>query len=355
MSRFFLRTMALVPLCCTFALGIAKSPKNVIFMIGDGMGLGTIYAAMTVNGGSLNIEKCTHTGFSKTYSANDYTTDSAAGGTALACGVKTKNGMVGMSPDSLPVNSVLAESAAKGKATGLVVTCSVTHATPASFVAHQDNRSKDEEIAADFLKCPPDVFIGGGLKYFTKRDDDQNLLNALEKKGYVVAKSMEEARKVNSGKLAGLLCNNHPEKVKHGREYDLTEAVMKSVDILKNDEDGFFLMVEGSQIDWGGHANSESYTISEMLDFDKAIGAVLDFAQKDGNTLVVITADHETGGVTVIDGDFSKEDVNVRFNTMKHTGVMVPVFAFGPGAENFSGIMQNIDIPKKIRVLSGIK
>lgn len=355
MKKCFIKLMACVVLSGYVSIGFAKGPKNVIFMIGDGMGLGTIYAAMTSNGGSLNIERCTHAGFSKTYSADNYITDSAAGGTALACGVKTKNGMVGMSSDSLPVKSVLAESAEKGKATGLVVTCSVTHATPASFVAHQDNRSKDEDIAADFLKCPPDVFIGGGMKYFSKRSDRQDLLSQLEAKGYVVAQSMDELRMVSSGKLAGLLCRNQPKKVSDGREYDLTEAVVRTIEILKSDNDGFFLMVEGSQIDWGGHANNDSYTISETLDFDKAVGAVLDFAEKDGNTLVIITADHETGGVTVMDGDFSEKSVEVRFNTLKHTGVMVPIFSFGPGSENFTGVMQNTDIPKKIRELSGLK
>jgi alkaline phosphatase len=333
----------------------AQTPKNIIFMIGDGMGLAQIYAALTANGGKLNIERCPYTGFSKTYSASDYITDSAAGGTALACGVKTKNNMVGMTPDSVPAKSILALAAEqKKKATGVVVTCSVTHATPASFVAHQDDRKKDEAIALDYLNSPVDVFIGGGLKYFEKRSDDRNLVKELETKGYVVAKSMEEVKEVKSGKLAGLVAKEHPGKVKERKDM-LPESVTTAIDILNRNKDGFFLMIEGSQIDWGGHNNSRSYVLSETLDFDKTIGIVLDFAAKDGNTLVVITADHETGGLTIMDGDFKKEDVDLRFNTFNHTGIMVPVYTFGPSAEKFSGIQENIDIPNKMKELWNIK
>ena len=183
----------------------AQVPQNIIFMIGDGMGLNHIYAAMTANYGKLNIERCSHIGFSKTYSANDYITDSAAGGTALACGVKTKNGMVGMSPDSTKLSSTLTRSGRIGKSTGIVVTSSVTHATPADFIANQDNRKKEEEIALDFMKSPIDVFIGGGLKFFKERKDGKDLTKELEKKGFRVATTMEEVKNVKRGKLAGLV------------------------------------------------------------------------------------------------------------------------------------------------------
>jgi alkaline phosphatase len=340
--------------CGSILNGNAQTPKNIIFMIGDGMGLAQIYAAMTANGGHLNVERCPYTGFSKTYSANDYITDSAAGGTALACGIKTKNYMLGMSPDTIAVPSILALAAEEKKSTGVVVSCSVTHATPAAFVAHQDNRHKDEEIAADYLETPVDVFIGGGLKFFQKRTDGRDLVKELKGKGYIVATGMDEVKKVKSGKLAGLVADEHPGRAKE-RKNMLTDAALTAIDILKQNKNGFFLMIEGSQIDWGGHNNSVSYTLAETLDFDKVIGAVLDFAQKDGNTLVVITADHETGGITIMNGDFKKEDVELKFNTSGHTGIMVPVYSFGPGAEKFSGIQENTDIAGKAKKIWGMK
>ena len=351
----YFKKLAIIFIFCISVLnGNAQTPKNIIFMIGDGMGLAQIYAAMTANGGHLNIEQCPYTGFSKTYSGNNYITDSAAGGTALACGVKTKNYMIGMSPDTVAVPSVLALAAEKKKSTGVVVVCSVTHATPASFVAHQDNRNKEEEIALDYLKTPVDVFIGGGLKFFQNRSDNRNLVKELKEKGYTVAVNMDEVKKVKSGKLAGLVADEHPGGVKE-RKNMLAEASLAAINLLNQNKNGFFLMIEGSQIDWAGHDNSSSHVISETLDFDETIGAVLDFAKKDGNTLVVITADHETGGLTVMNGDFKKEDVELKFNSTNHTGIMVPVYSFGPGAEKFSGIQENIEIPYKIKKMWGVK
>ncbi len=350
-----LKKLAITASICIFSLQAEaqQKPRNIIFMIGDGMGLAQVYAAMTANGDSLALERCTFTGFSKTYSSDDYITDSAAGGTALACGVKTKNGMVGMNSDSIAVPSVLDHAAANDKKTGVVVSCSVTHATPADFIAHQDNRKKEEEIAADYLLSPVDVFIGGGLEYFTKRKDKRDLTKELKEKGFVVATDMKTVTNTQSGKLAGLIAKKHPESIKGGRGDMLRESTNTAIRILNQNGNGFFLMIEGSQIDWACHENNESYLIGEMLDFDKVIGAVLDFAKKDGNTLVVITADHETGGLTIMNGDMQKRSISTNFNKLTHTGIMVPVFAFGPGAELFSGIHQNTEISNTIRELLG--
>jgi alkaline phosphatase len=349
------KKIAAAAIICIFSLNAMaqQKPKNVIYMIGDGMGLAQVYAGMTANHDSLNLLRCPFTGFSRTYSANDYITDSAAGGTALACGVKTKNGMIGMNPDSVAIPSVLDYAAANDKKTGVIASCSVTHATPASFVAHQDNREKNEEIAADYLKSPVDVFIGGGLTYFTKRKDEKDLTKDLKKKGFTVATDMDEVKNTKSGKLAGLVAKDHPESIKGGRGDLLLDGTNTAIRLLSQGENGFFLMIEGSQIDWACHKNNESYMIAEMLDFDKVIGSVLDFAAKDGNTLVVITADHETGGLTILNGDFQKGKVSTQFNTLQHTGLMVPVYAFGPGAEKFSGIHQNTEISNMIKHLLG--
>lgn len=326
----------------------AQTPQNIIYMIGDGMGLNHIYAAMTANYGNLNITRCTNVGFSKTYSADNYITDSAAGGTALACGIKTKNGMVGMNPDSLAVASTLTRSGKIGKSTGIVVTSSVTHATPATFISNQDNRKKEEDIAIDYTKAPIDVFIGGGLKFFKNRKDKKDLTKELEKKGFKVATNMEEVKNTKQGKLAGLVADEALPKANEGRGNMLSEATSKAIELLDDNKNGFFLMIEGSQIDWGSHANDASHTIAEVIDFDKTIGVVLDYAEKQGNTLVIITADHETGGVTIKEGDIKKGEVEIRFESIKHSGTLVPVFSFGPKAEIFNGFQENIDIPKKI-------
>ncbi|MDR2840424.1 MAG: alkaline phosphatase [Paludibacter sp.] len=333
---------------------MAKQPKNVIIMIGDGMGLAQVYTAMVRNGNSLNLERCTFTGFSKTYSANNYTTDSAAGGTAISCGVKTDNYMIGTRPDSSSVENILEQAERNGKSTGLVVACSVTHATPAAFVAHQPNRGMDDEIAADFLKSNIDVFIGGGRKFFEQRSDKRNLTNELKDKGFQIAYTLDEVNAVTDGKLAGLLYEEqNPDITQRGDM--LPNAVKAAINILDNNKKGFFMMIEGSQIDWACHANDVELETLEMLDFDKTIGLVLDYAAKDGNTLVIITADHETGGLTLPKGNMEEGTFAANFSTKSHTGTPVPIYAFGPGAENFTGFMENSSIKAKIEKIAKLK
>jgi alkaline phosphatase len=331
-----------------------KNPKNVIFLIGDGMGITQVYAAMVANGNKLELEECTHSGFSKTFSSNNFTTDSGAAGTALACGVKTKNGMIGMGPDSVAVESILKLAEKNNLATGIVASCAVTHATPASYIAHQINRNMYEEIAADYLKTDVDVFIGGGKKYFEDRIDGRNLTAELRNKNYQVVYTIDDVKAVKSGKLAGLLYDDHNPAMDERGDM-LPDATMAAIEILSKNKKGFFLMVEGSQIDWAGHDNNAGNVIKEMLDFDKTIGRVLDFAKKDGNTLVIITADHETGGMTILDGKMGSDQMNTSFSSKGHTGVPVPVFSFGPGAEAFTGFMDNISFKPKLEKLLKLK
>lgn len=322
--------------------------KNIILMIGDGMGLPDVYAAMTVSDKPLNIERCHIIGLQKTFSADSYITDSGAAGTALATGYKTKNGEIGMDSQGKRVKSILEISEEHNLATGLVSTSSITHATPASFIAHQSRRDSYEDIAMDFLKTDIDVFIGGGYNHFAKRADKLNLIDSLKFRGYEVDTSMNMILNSNSGKLAGFTALIHnPFRLK-GRGDMLPESAGKAIKILSKNKKGFFLMIEGSQIDWAGHENVADTLVDETLDFDKAVGVALDFAKNDGHTLVIITADHETGGVTIVDGDRETHRVMLNFSTKNHTAVMVPVYAFGPGAEKFSGIYDNTDIFKKI-------
>lgn len=326
--------------------------KNIIVMIGDGMGVSQVYAGLTANKGSLNLEKSNFVGFSKTYSANNYVTDSAAGGTAIACGTKTTNGAIGVDVDGNPVKSMLEYAAENGLSTGVVASCSVTHATPASFVAHQASRKMEEEIAVDFLNADITLFIGGGKKFFDNRSDKENLLEKLEAKGFQVALTMDDVKNVTSGKLAGLVAEEHPAAYPERGEM-LPESVQTALNILQSNDKGFFLMVEGSQIDWAGHANDKDMAVKEMLDFDRAIKVAFDYADQHPNTLVVITADHETGGMSLLGGDMSTGDLEAAYGTTSHTSVMVPVFAYGAGASEFAGIYQNADILPKVLKLSG--
>ena len=327
-----------------------EKPKNIILFIGDGMGVSQVFAGITANQGQLFIENCRHIGFSKTQSSDDYVTDSAAGGTAIASGVKTYNGAIGVDADTIPVNTILEEAEEEGLATGLVSTSAITHATPASFIAHQPNRGMYQEIAADFLETDIDVFIGGGLSHFIARKDGRNLIKELQDKGYTVENDFNKISKIKKGKLAGLTAQVHNPRIAE-REDMLPKATQTAINVLDNTDKSFFLMVEGSQIDWGGHANSTTYIVEEMLDLDQAVGKALAYAAKDGETLVIVTSDHETGGMALTDGNIETGALRAEYPTGSHTGVMVPVFAYGPGAEEFIGIMENTDLYVKMKKL----
>ncbi len=338
----------------TVALFAQKQPKNVVFIIGDGMGLAHIYAGMVANGNKLQLERFKNIGFSKTYSSSHFTTDSGAGGTALSSGIKTRNGMIGMNPDSTASESILEVAEKNGLSTGMVVACDVTHATPASFIAHQVSRKMTEEIATDYLKTDIDVFIGGGRKNFENRTDNRNITNELKEKGYTIAYTLDEVKNTKTGKLAGMLYNEHNPPMPERGDM-LPEASMAAIDILDNNKKGFFMMIEGSQIDWAGHDNNGAQIAKEVLDLDKTIGKVLDFAEKNKNTLVIVTADHETGGFTITDGSIIKKEFKSDFSTKGHSSVPVPIFAFGPGAEDFTGFMENISFKNKLIKLLKLK
>ena len=328
-----------------------SKPKNVIFLIGDGMGLAQAYAGYTANGGQLYLQNFKKVGFATTYCKGKYVTDSAAAGTALASGKKTYYGAIGVDTDTVKIENIREKLEKQGLATGVVVTCAVTHATPAAFVAHQKSRGMYEEIAHDFANSNIDLFIGGGYKFFTDRKDGADLTKKLADKGYQIITEVEDIDNLKKGKVAGLLASEHMITYGEGRGDYLPKAVDKAIEILNTDKDGFFMMVEGSQIDWGGHQNNTTYIVNEVLDFDRTIGEVLKFAAKDKETLVIVTADHETGGFAVENGDFKTGNVTGDYTTGNHTGIMVPVYAFGPGSENFTGIMDNTDIPNRIMEL----
>lgn len=327
-----------------------KKPKNIILLIGDGMGVSQVFAGMTANRGKLNLCHFRHIGFTKTQSADNYITDSAAGGTAMSCGKRTDNGKIGVDSDNKPLKSILKIAEEEDKSTGLIATSTITHATPASFIANNVSRGDEDGIAADFLKTDIEVFIGGGREHFDQRKDGRDLVSELEEKGYTIADGIDEIKKVTSGKLAGFIAQQKPGRVAD-RPDELMQAAITGLDILDDDKDGFFVMIEGSQIDWGGHAQDVTYITTEMLEFDQVVGEALKFAAEDKETLVVVTADHETSGLAITGGDINTGEVKGTCPSNKHTAVMVPVFAYGPGAESFMGIYDNTEIFEKLKEL----
>lgn len=337
--------------CCK----VEKEPevRNIIYMIGDGMGVAQITAAMIDGGyGPVNLERATAVGLLKTFSANDLVTDSAAGGTALATGTKTNNGTIGLGPQGDTLRSVLCAAASKGWATGLVVTSYITDATPASFYAHVPSRKMLDSIAVQFLDSGVDVAMGGGLSYFSpdRREDGRDLLAELRERGYTVATDFEETAAVTDGRLVGLFSETYMNYAQDGRDDYLSRATAKTLEILGNNsgDNGFLLMVEGSLIDYAGHDNDAGRVISEVRDFDRAVGVAFDYADRHPGTLVIVTADHETGGLTMPSGDIVAMEelagIAHKFSSGNHSACMVPLFAYGTGAEALSRVMDNTEV-----------
>ncbi|MFT4974075.1 MAG: alkaline phosphatase, partial [Saprospiraceae bacterium] len=260
----------------------SKKPKNIILMIGDGMGLGQISASVYNTKKKQPFEIFQHIGFQKTYAFNDLITDSAAAATAMACGKKTYRNAIGLTKDTIPCTSILEEAEARGLATGLVVTSSIVHATPASFYGHQKLRNFYEYLAIDLVNAGIDFLVGGGKQYFIKRaSDDRNLLTEFEEKGYQIDNYAANILKKLDGQQRKpaliFTAAKRPESVLEGRSY-LPPAAKKAPDFLKDySDEGFFLMIEGSQIDWAGHANEADNVLLEMADFNKSIENVIEF------------------------------------------------------------------------------
>lgn len=327
-------------------------PKNIIFLIGDGMGLSQVSASLYFNENPSNFERFEFIGLIKTSSSAELITDSAAAATAFASGVKTYNGAIGVTTDTISVPTIVELVSKKGYATGIVSTSSVVHATPASFYAHVKQRSLYEDIADFIPKSDLDFIAGGGTKFFNNRTDSKNLFRVLERNNFEVHTTALPTV-LSEKKHIILLAEDGMPKMLEGRGDFLPNATQLGINYLSQNESGFFFMVEGSQIDWGGHDNDAEYLISELIDFDKAIGLALDFAQKNGETLVIVTADHETGGFTLAPDGSDYNKIKPVFSTQGHSATMIPVFAYGPGAAIFSGIYENTEIFHKLMALLG--
>jgi alkaline phosphatase len=324
--------------------------KNIILVIGDGMALSQISAGMYWSKLERSVfRRFPVVGFHKSYASDDLVTDSAAGATAFSCGHKTFNGAIGVLPNKEKCPTILEQLSDDGYATGMVVTCSASHATPAAFIAHQDIRAFTEAIAAEYLNTPLDCFIGGGEDYFIRRPDQRNLEDSLRQRGYIVRRgtAFNKIPMDGSAPFMQFVSEREPPTASAGRSW-LPKASRTAAEYLaKRGPNGFFLMVEGSQIDWALHANDRTWLRAEMTDFDKTLAGILDFAEQNGETLVIVTGDHECAGLALTYSE-NKKDFKPTFAKRMHTAAMVPVLAFGPQARRFSGIYENTAIYYKM-------
>ncbi|MGV8174716.1 MAG: alkaline phosphatase [Methanothrix sp.] len=401
----------LAHICFIIPLGIGadaaeenESARNVILLIGDGMGFPQLTAARIDKAGEnlseyasveLFMDGMEQTGYVSTYSANAFVTDSAPASTAMATGNKTNNGVIGQDAtaiqgirDGSNLTTILEIAEIAGLSSGLITTTRITHATPAAFYAHVDNRDNESEIADQLLQSSVDVILGGGLQYFVgkndtdptgkagRRDDERNLIDDFAALGYTNVHdgtSFERVDAQKTEKLLGLFESSHMQYELERRSSDdpdpsLAAMTEKAISILSNNPEGFFLMVEGGRIDHAGHERNLSKNLADTLAFDDAVKAALDFASRNNNTLVIVTADHECGGLVLQPEDLEKyEGSNGNINPVfasgtaktqgprydfitemeeaTHTAVDVPIMASGPGAEKVShGRLDNTEI-----------
>lgn len=360
----------------------ASKPKNVIYLIGDGMGFGAVSSLLLSMEEETGFEKAPVIGLSETCSANNYVTDSPAGGTALATGTRTCNGFLGVGPDSVQLESLLKKAQKMGKKTGIVVNTTLTEATPGAFYAGVTSRKESYTIAKQFTESGVDVAIGAGLSAFINRPDSIDMTEVLINKGYDVYLDWKSVLESESKKFVGILDmgdvhrrnkkSNATASAAEGQEVCLAarlaateenadttrfsepteylhKACTKALSVLEQEaEEGFFLMVESAIIDGYGHNNDSEGMIEEMQEFDKTLQALIAYVDAHPNTLLVVTADHETGGTGVA---YKSHEVNepaglhLNFSTKGHTGTVVPIFAYGAGAAEFRGIFQNRELP----------
>jgi len=410
--------------------------KNVVVMIGDGMGLAVIdFSRIVLVGkdGKLSFEKFPVVALVRTHSYNSLVTDSAAAATALSCGIKTNNGYLGLSPEGKKVTHIVELAKKNGKSTGLVTTVSISHATPAGFSAHSSSRD-ELPIAEQYveLKGMVDIFLGGGIEYFipasqegSKRKDERNLLEEFRSLGYTVVTSKEELLTlpvVKIDKLLGVFRHMDTtyfiDRKFVGRENLPTLAEMSKValQILLKNKNGFFLMIEGGKIDWACHSNDIATAVAEISEFNDAVETVVEILKNVPDSLIIVTADHETGGLSLSSGEYrffpekvgqqkisaaqiakllkdkTKEEIKTKFfeftginnltdeeiekiakgnaldigriissrievgwSTKTHSGCSVPLYAIGKDAEVFSGVYDNTEVAKKIVQIMNLK
>jgi alkaline phosphatase len=319
--------------------------KNVVLLIGDGNGLSQISAAVLANGGETTLTQLKSIGFIKTASSDDFTTDSAAAGTALATGQKTYNRSIGMGDNREPIMNITEFLDKQDILSGCITTDRMVGATPSSFYAHQLDRDDTAEIAADLLRSKLSLFVGGG-----SADFDQD----FGANGFTILNKIDAIGNSEEPRVGLFLSEKGVPSYLEGRGNQLADATKNGLQFLSSKNKPFFLMVEGAKIDAYAHANNMAGVVTEGIDFDTAITEAIAFADRTGNTLVVITADHETGGLTIPQGNMENRMVEGDFTTDDHTATMVPIFAYGPRSQEFQGVYENNEVFHKIVKVLGL-
>ncbi|MDK2838992.1 MAG: alkaline phosphatase [Thermosipho sp. (in: thermotogales)] len=403
------------------------SVKNVIYMIGDGMGINHVMLASYLEGRLLEFMKTQNIALVTTHSANSNVTDSAAAGTALFTGFKTNNGMINILPDGTTVPTIAEIAAKYGVKIGIIATSRITHATPGAVYGHVNSRNDENTLAEQLVNSPITVAFGGGWRHFVatggKRTDGKDLIKLAKEKGFDYITTKEELLNYNGKKVIGLFNSSHlPAYTDRVNEPTLSEMTKKALEILSKDNSPFFLMIEGSQIDWEAHGNDPYGVWKEIIEFEEAFKVAMEFLKQNPDTLIIVTADHETGGLGLSSGgyyfdvemirkfskntDFISKESNKDKNKLKelikkyyqleltdedlelfdslvkeqgnsyyafsnaigrlvskkahlgwttydHTGAPVALYAFGQGADNFKGLIDNTEIPRIIARLAG--
>ena len=332
----------------------AQEIKNIIFLIGDGMGLSSVTMMLLEGGYEATIfDEADNVALQKTYSMDNRVTDSAASGTALATGSKTNNTYISVTPDGEPLESLMDVAEDRGMATGIVVTTIIQHATPAVFYAHTKSRSEYLNITEQLVASRLDVAIGGGMTLFNELyGSPKAAQEAICGAGFNFAQSLEAVGECDGEEAVMAIVADLEVGANQGDYLEgATREALRLLD-MRGDE-GFVLMVEGSLIDGMGHGNDAVAQQAEIRGFMRAIEAAVEYADSHEGTLVVVTADHETGGLSIVssDADFtlSEQGVEYRWSTRGHSGVMVPIYLYGAGAELINGIMENAELGAKLK------
>lgn len=324
-----------------------KKVKNVILMIGDGYGLAHISSANLTNGGQLTLTQLKNIGLMKTQSADDFTTDSAASGTAIATGHQTYNRAIGVDKNGKTVKNIVEVLNKYNYVSGCVTTDEIYGATPSAFFAHQKDRGNTNKIAKELLTSKLSLFAGGGGKRYTSKE--------LKDNHFLIANKVSKIGNSKAEKIGYFFSKGAPQSIMEGRDNVLAEITKESIQFLENKSKPFFLMVEASQIDNYGHHNDIKGILNETIDFDKAITEAIKYADTNEDTLVIVLSDHETGGLTIPQGNIATNHIESSFSTHDHTGALVPVFAYGPKSYEFRGCYSNYDIFHKILKVLNVK
>lgn len=339
--------------------------KNIILFVGDGMGLGQITATRyryLGPEGRLNMERMPVTGLINTFAANSLITDSGAGATAMSTGFRTGVGMIGVNQQGESKETILEILQANGLSTGLVTSSDITDATPGAFASHVSSRKMKTAIAKQLIDSKVNILVSGGETFHGKELEGEDRITVIQyalDQGYQVVNEKEEFLVSSENQILALFEGMASEKLEEAIYFNddvpkLSTCTRKALELLSRDNDGFFLLVEEEGIDSGSHINRIDFVTSHLKNFDDAVAVGLDFATINKETLVIVLADHETGGLTLVKDNSTIDQIGVRWSTDGHTGQPVPIFAYGPGAINFMGIMDNKDIPVKIAELMQI-